>query len=138
MKEHLRVKIKSLAAEARIIRSEEERVARRLQRDAERGLSSSKGTYAGHLALATLRAHRTVSVRGEARSALLALAVLRGMSYAQVEQSVRPGNDPDWGRVWSLVRKYGRAQGPEDTLEKRFLAFRSGEAITAPARALAA
>lgn len=61
----LRVNIKSLAAEARIIRREETRCGIQYQ--------------------FALREHRRGRVREEARYAQLALAFLRGRKYSQVE-----------------------------------------------------
>ncbi len=62
----LRVNVKSLAAEARIIRREESRCGIRYQ--------------------FALREHRRGRVREEARYAQLALAFVRGRKYSQVEQ----------------------------------------------------
>lgn len=70
----LRVKIKSLAAEARIIRQEERRALRLSTEDPDR-LPRYR----------TLRDHRRQDVRTAARAALLAYAFLRGRAYATVE-----------------------------------------------------
>lgn len=87
----LRVKVKSLAAEARIIRREERRA--RCGRTRE-----------------SLYLHRIRDVRGEARAALLAYAFLRGREYGAAET---PGkfNRPDWKRVLALVNKFGTGHG---------------------------
>ena len=87
MKTQLKMKICSLAAEARIIRREETKW---------RGDSSVRSS---------LRKHRTGVVRREARASQLAYGFLRGRRYAQLEkaESVRA----DWTRVASLVTKYG-------------------------------
>lgn len=61
----LRVNVKSLAAEARIIRAEEKRC--------------------GFNYYQSMHLHRTGSLRTEARVAQLALACLRGRAYRQVE-----------------------------------------------------
>jgi hypothetical protein len=87
---YLRVKIKSLAEEARIIRREEQRFPR--------GHRNNE-LYFG------LRSHRTNEVRGEARAALLAYGLLRGRRYAQIEATCH--EYPNWARVIELVRKYG-------------------------------
>lgn len=83
----LRVKVKSLAAESRIIRQEERRAR----------------TTEVH---ASLYMHRVQDVRREARAALLAYAFIRGTAYARVEQPA-PDNPPDLKRVGQLVEKYG-------------------------------
>ncbi len=67
----LRVKIRSLADEARVIRHYEDRT--RFQPDAHN----------------SLHRHRVVVVARAVRDALLALAFLRGMDYSRVEASTR-------------------------------------------------
>lgn len=79
----LKVKAKSLAEEARIIRKEERRA---------KGLRDH------------LRDHRTGVVRSEARATLLAYGFLRGRTLEQVE--TRAKTKPDWDKVWSMVRRY--------------------------------
>lgn len=82
---YLRVKVKSLAAEAQIIKREE----RRASGDLRAGLHN----------------HRVHDVRGESRSAQLALAFLRGVPVTRLEGSTL--THPDWSRVTKLVEKYG-------------------------------
>ena len=90
---HLRVKIKSLAAEARIIRHEE-RKTRGLQR---------------HL----LGEHRRGTVRRTARHSLLAYACLRGAAYARVEhQDTR--KDIDWHLVKGMAKRFGGVEADID------------------------
>jgi hypothetical protein len=67
----LRVKIKSLAAEAVIIRFEEKK---------HDGQSSTRGM---------LRGHRIRTVREESRAAQLAFAILRGVPYRVVENKAK-------------------------------------------------
>ena len=87
------MKVKSLAAEARIIRHEEKR-----QRGSLRG---------------SLHAHRTEDVRQEQRASLLAYAMIRGRPYAQAEQTKRL---PPKRRIIQLVRTFGfREFGPKPT-----------------------
>lgn len=82
---YLKIKIKSLAAEARIIRFEERR--------------SAGDVRAG------LHQHRVLDVRREQRAALLAYGYLRKRSYRRIESasSARPATQ----RIVDLVRKYG-------------------------------
>lgn len=82
----LKVKVKSLAAEARIIHREES-----LARSADRKEA--------------LRHHRIRVVRPEARHSLLAYAYLRGRSYRTVESVSR--TVPDFGIVERMVKKFG-------------------------------
>jgi len=87
----LKVKIKSLAAEARVIRLEERRCGRD---DAAR---------------CSLHEHRVGIVRNEQRLSLLAYAFLRGRPLSAVEaKSFAP---PDWTRVGKLVEKFGTTEG---------------------------
>ncbi len=87
---HLRVKVKSLAAEAAIIRQEAART---------RGLVRWG-----------LNQHRQTVVRQAARTALLAYGLLRGASYASMEQ--RCLRRPDLAAVADTARRFGgdRAQ----------------------------
>ena len=90
---YLKVKVKSLAAEARIIRTEERR---------------NKYFRSG------LAEHRRTVVRREARHTLLAYGFLRGRKYQQIENNAQ--NPPDWARVKKMVAKYGTNWMPEEGL----------------------
>lgn len=81
----LKVKIKSLTAESRIIRQEETRSRNELRNE--------------------LRVHRVTAVRGETRCTQLAYGFLRGRSRTVIEP--RAGTEPDWDRVKAMVKKYG-------------------------------
>ena len=87
MRVYLKMKIMSLAAEARIIRREEKRWP---------GPSSARFG---------LREHRINDVRKEARAALLAYGFLRGRALREIERTHE--RSPDWQRVAELVKKYG-------------------------------
>jgi hypothetical protein len=84
-REQLRVKVKSLAAEARIIRQEERRYTGVLRNE--------------------LWEHRTKVVRFHARNAHVAYGIIRGLTIDQIEP-VRH-TDPNWDEVTRMVRKYG-------------------------------
>lgn len=84
----LKVKVKSLAAEARIIRLEERRAGHGDLRD-------------------RLAVHRRWSVRFEARHSLLAYGYLRGISYVAMERTTRDDNAPDWNHVEQMVKRFG-------------------------------
>src|SRR5436190_16454468 len=88
----LKLKLKSLAAESRIIRAEERRP------NASRALLYPE-----------LRLHRTGTVRSEARHTLLAYGFLRGRSYRQIE--AKAGSAPNWTRVEAMVKRYGEVFG---------------------------
>jgi hypothetical protein len=123
---YLKVKIKSLAAEARIIRHEEE-VWR--HRETERG----RPTFFG------LRSHRKLDVRTEARAAQLAYAFLRGRPYSHTEPTgkdngSRQSNPIDWVRVTKLAAKYGADRTLEWPTVKEWVAPQA-EAQRVPDRA---
>jgi len=86
--DHLRVKIKSLSAEAGIIRHEERRAGTPERRS-------------------SLAEHRRGIVRREARHSLLAYSFLRGRPYRSTEPVVRDGNEPDWSRVLDMANRFG-------------------------------
>jgi hypothetical protein len=88
---YLKVKIKSLTQEARIIRTEERRARTKELRDG-------------------LAAHRRGIVRSEARHAQLAYGYLRGRALKTIEATHRVGHAPSWKRVASLVARYGSAE----------------------------
>lgn len=85
----LKIKLKSLAEESRIIRKEELRLKR-----AGRGVE-----------IDTLRLHRHKVVREEARATHVAYGFLKGMSYDAVEPSAK--SKPNWDKVVHMVKKYG-------------------------------
>lgn len=84
---HLRIKIKSLAAEARIIRQEAKKLS---------GLDKH-----------TLNEHRTGIVREQARLSQLAYGALRGVPYRVMEQRCGEDNFPDLKRILAMARKFG-------------------------------
>lgn len=83
---YLKVKLKSLAEEARIIRLETKRAKRE---------SIRNGLYL----------HRIGVVRHEARHTHLAYGFLRGKEYRQIEPKAH--TVPDWNKVRNMVGKYG-------------------------------
>lgn len=126
---YLRVKIKSLAAEAVIIRRDEERLKWRWDGDAvykapsqlEDGTWTSvslPGAYVKRKRSPRqeqvfwgLRVHRTVDIRREQRSSLLAYAFLRRKKYLSVEQRNRPDTEPvDLERVTAIALKFGTVE----------------------------
>ena len=86
---YLKVKIKSLAAESKIIRKAEIKAKQR-------------GHYETN---AGLYLHRVQIVRPEARSAILARAIITGRAYETVERTKMP---VDYGRVAIIASKYGK------------------------------
>lgn len=108
----LKVKIKSLAAEARIIRLEEQKALGRKKPDPVLYLS--------------LRYHRTKDVRGEQRASLLAYAFVRGKAYAAAEKPAAT-NPPDMVRVKKLIEKFGgQPYQPYKVADEELTAWRVG------------
>lgn len=84
-REMLRIKLKSLAEETRIIRTEEKRTFGALRDE--------------------MHAHRILVVRKHARATHIAYALIKGRTMAQIE-----GNayfPPDWEAVDKMLKKYG-------------------------------
>ena len=115
---HLKVKIKSLSAEAGIIRQEEEKaLARHREKvgDEEGKIPPEKSLcprYEG------LRNHRTGIVRWAARHNLLAYAFLRDQSYAEVE--AQGSEEPNWDEVKKVALRF---EGDASTHEARWGAW---------------
>jgi len=104
----LKVKIKSLAAEARIIRSAEDKARSKGNVKTKIGL-----TLTSEVAL-TLKKHRTKVVRAEQRSSLIAYAFIRGKAFYPVErrtkfkrEAPKDPHPPDWKRVLTLINSFG-------------------------------
>lgn len=90
-REMLRVKAKSLAEEARIIRKEETRTQGSLREE--------------------LHWHRIKDVRSEARATYLAYGLIRGTALDRIE---RPTKDPRTEQLWKRVRAMAEKYGPLD------------------------
>lgn len=85
----LKIKLKSLAAEARIIRQDETKAYKSGDYDTGNSLHN----------------HRVQGVRWEARATLLAYQYLRGVPYIVCERNAR--TEPNWDKVWRMAKKYG-------------------------------
>lgn len=85
---YLKIKLKSLAAEAKIIRAEEKKY---------QDQSTKQGLYL----------HRVLNVRNESRATFIAYGYLRGRKYSQIEPHCRTKLSPaNIDRIKSLVKKY--------------------------------
>lgn len=98
----LKIKIRSLAEEAAIIRAEERK-------------HSGERRNAIHN-------HRVIDVRRAQRATYIAYGYLRGRAYRQIEPQTRcdrPPHDrpgPSWERVRDMVAKYGPAHAGKDAI----------------------
>lgn len=126
MSVYLKVKIKSLAEEARIIRREERKsigFSRHVRDLISAGVNDapvSEGLVAlGHYH--GLHHHRSHTLRTEARAAQLAYGFLRGRDLLQLE----PGLDqhfakrPRWDRVERMVHRYYEGGLNKDDLQAK-------------------
>lgn len=89
----LKVKVKSLAVEAAIIRKE------------EKVWKPRKLDGAPHPIFFGLQAHRRGILRREARYALLAYGFLRGKSYKQIEKKAY--EPPNWTVIEQMAKRFG-------------------------------
>lgn len=143
MKIHLKIKIKSLAAEARFIRLEEQKILGRRRRlapteDQPAMLKQPKKRVGGELPwlrshqspveeieaaeskFHSLRMHRINEVRKEARASQLAYAFLRGRSYAVTEHA--DSIKPDIAKISAMIGRFGDRKPPEEAVLKAWLA----------------
>lgn len=135
----LKIKSKSLAAEARIIRGEEAKLLRRLDglgAPSDEGSAQDEGACARRLArlrflhaYSAVRSHRCGLVRAEARRTLLARGFLRGRPYRRIEmRSGRALTDQDWKGVEAMVLRYGAGDPAERML--RFMQWRKDACVS--------
>lgn len=97
MKTYLKIKIKSLAAEAVIIKREEQR-----WKAAPFTVGNDKQTHPLYF---SLRNHRLLKVRAECRSAIIAYGYLRGRAYRSIESKYHEA--PNWERIAEILRTFG-------------------------------
>ena len=112
--EQLKVKIKSLAEEARIIRHQEQqwtagpawsRLPPNSLTGAQRIRLRPPASEHRQMVNVNLHQHRVEHVRPECRAAQLAYAFLRNIPYDRVEQARH--TRPPWDLVERLIKKYG-------------------------------
>lgn len=110
----LKIKLKSLATEAKIIRQEEDRL---------------RGAQKVHLQdlRREMAEHRRGIVRSESRHTGLAYAFIRGKGYREVEPRgvpvpVHGPGGVDMGKVLGMIHKYGSQKIPLDLLVQWFSA----------------
>lgn len=102
-REMLKVKIKSLAAESKMIRREE---------IGQKRINAKSGVAAIEL-MTELWTHRTQVVRPASRLTHLAYGLIRGKTLEQMENKSPPLSDSDKKQVKEMIRKYGPRQGFE-------------------------
>lgn len=88
----LRVKLKSLASEAKIIHQEEKKA----------------NSFKAYSLQNELSEHRKGIVRRESRATILAYQYLRGLPYSVCENpNPNKDNPVDWDSVQRMIKKYG-------------------------------
>lgn len=97
----LRIKILSLAEEARHIRRWEKRLWKAARHHPQAGETAQ-----------SLYRHRMDEVGSEARNTLLAFGYLRGRAYKSMEP--RRYSNPSWASIKAMVEKYGPAFDAQD------------------------
>ena len=126
MREHLKIKLKSLAAEARMIRLEERRVVKprrkmkkMLKAKVKEGVltvgeklkiieDKAKQYEAREYMRVSVYLHRVNEVRPKTRATQVAYGFVIGLSFDKMEQKTRPDRRKlDWAMVERLVEKYG-------------------------------
>jgi len=113
MKTYLKIKIKSLAEEAKIIKREEQKWNIPFTID---NLKTVHPLYF------SLREHRINVVRRECRLSNIAYGYLRGRSYKQIENKCYEA--PNWERVAEIIRKFNYKAFPNmHTAEGRKAAY---------------
>lgn len=97
----LKIKIKALAAESKIIRHEE--------------LKIKSGPVEERHRIAYFAEHRKLVVRKAARETHLAYGYLRGREYHQIEKSCKI--EPSWALIAKMVCKYGKSGMTDEDLK---------------------
>lgn len=126
----LKIKSKSLAAEARIIRAEEAKILSRLDGAAgcsDEGLAQDQDARARSRARVrflqayrAIRAHRCGLVRSEARRTFLARGFLSGRPYRRIENRAgRALTEQDWKGIEVMVLRYGAGDSTDRVLRFR-------------------
>ncbi|MDR3503029.1 MAG: hypothetical protein P4L79_10660 [Legionella sp.] len=98
----LRVKIKSLTEETKIIRDEERTAKWKAKAAAARAKQESQEKHTSHFY--RLHNHRTNDIRQEMRATHLAYGFLRGKSYREMERFSY--TQPNWEKIEKMVEKY--------------------------------
>lgn len=118
MNAYLRIKIISLAFEAKAIRRDEKYYLAKARR---RAAAQKSGDQAKEIFWG-LRRHRIIDVRREARASYLAYGFLRGRTYKQLE--AKTYTQPDWVKVADIVRRFGELNLKVDQIKERINQWR--------------
>jgi len=108
MKNYLKVKSMSLAAEAKIIRNQEKQRAKQLRHALKHNYEKAAEYH--DKVRNGLYLHRVKDVRSEARASNIAYGFLRNHKYSEIERFTY--THPDWAKVEFLALKYAERSSP--------------------------
>lgn len=114
---YLKIKIKSLAAEIKMIREAEQKVKQQ-KNNAKQDIHREEHRGVQH----QLKLHRkgmdgNGGLRWEIRHSYLAYAFLRNVPYRRLEASVNPDNHPDVDKLQKMVERFGGARNSGEVEE---------------------
>ena len=122
MLNYLKIKVVSLAAEARLIRKDERKQLKWARAAAQNNAYGKGAEYAQYhyKVFFGLQAHRKIDVRQESRASNLAYGFLKGRKFSEIERVShnKNTNPPNWTKVKNLVQRYG--EGKEKEILQRF------------------
>ncbi len=132
MKTYLKMKIGGLAAEAKIIKREEQKwkllgkpvvvtVGKKgspSSRSHVQSFSMKRFPGTDHPLRLSLHEHRIAKVRPEIRAALLAYGFLRGRTYLQIENNTK--SRPPWTLVIKNIKQFGVFMTSDQLIEKGY------------------
>jgi len=99
----LRVKRKSLAEEAKILRLEK----RKAKAQARWARANGKNASLAMSAMSSMQSHLDSKIKTAARTAHIAHGLLRGRNYKNIENKYREGNAPNWDEVIKCMMRFG-------------------------------
>lgn len=106
---HLKIKLKTLAQEARYIRQEEltlKNTGKRIKACKTLSESDRNGIFERNIeGISDLHHHRTFDLRKAARHSHIAYGFLKGKAYSQIEN--KPKTEPLWSEVEKIVKRFG-------------------------------
>lgn len=113
----LKIKNKSLAEEARIIRKEERKLKKMIKHSRD---TIEKNECIN--AFSSVQSHRKVNVRMEQRATLLAIGFLKGKTYSSIEPKRKPERECEFRgcivpRVVAMVNKYKYGSVAYETMD---------------------
>ena len=110
----LKIKLKSLAAEAKIIRFHERKIKPYIK-EGDNNIKPEDVIARADYERGVLRGHRIYLVRKEARDSHIAYGYLRNKAYKQIENST--DNPPNIKNITKIINKFQGYWGNKEVLE---------------------